>query len=164
MSAANETSRISTSSLIGTRLRLAQNRCAPRSYHVSCASHLIAGKGVMGNPRSHNRNIGPVESLRNEFREHLETFYGRLKLAPPYDSVEKALASLVTKLNQLPPDEIAALSVDAAGRWRHFRQAFIESGLNLKHRGIIAGLARSRNSLDLPPEFDHLLALYTSAH
>ena len=117
----------------------------------------------MGNPKGHNRNIGPVESLRNEFREHLETFYARLKLAPPYDSVEKALASLVTKLNQLPPDEVAALSVDATGRWLHFRQACIDSGLNLKHRGIIAGLARSRDSLDLPPEFDHLLALYTSA-
>lgn len=117
----------------------------------------------MSNPKEHSRRGGPVESLRNEFREHLEMFYGRLKLAPPYDSVEKALASLVTRLNMLPPDELAALSVDPTERWIHFRQAFIDSGLNLKHRGIIAGLARSRDSLDLPPEFDHLLTLYTSA-
>ena len=76
---------------------------------------------------------------------------------------KKALVSLVTRLNALPPDEVAKLSTDATQRWEHFRQAFIESGLNLKHRGIIAGLARSRESLDLPPEFDHLLTLYTSA-
>ena len=116
----------------------------------------------MSSPRGHNRGTGPVESLRNEFREHLEMFYGRLKLAAPYDSVEKALVSLVTRLNALPPDEVAKLSTDATQRWEHFRQAFIESGLNLKHRGIIAGLARSRESLDLPPEFDHLLTLYAS--
>ena len=117
----------------------------------------------MGNPKDHNRREGPVESLRNEFREHLEMFYGRLKLAPPYDSVEKALASLVKQLNALPPEKIAALSIDTTERWIHFRQAFVDSGLNLKHRGIIAGLARSRDSLHLPPEFDHLLTLYATA-
>jgi hypothetical protein len=117
----------------------------------------------MGNPRDHNQRASPVESLRHEFREHLEMFYGRLKLAAPYDSVEKALISLVTKLNALPPEELAKLSTDTTKRWGHFRQAFIDSGLSLKHRGIITGLARSRESLDLPPEFDHLLTLYTSA-
>jgi hypothetical protein len=117
----------------------------------------------MAHPREHNRSTSPVEALRKEFREQLETFYGRLKLAAPYDSVEKALASLVARLNALPPEEVAKLSTDPTQRWEHFRQAFVESGLILKHRGIIAGLARSRESLDLPPEFDHLLALYTSA-
>lgn len=116
----------------------------------------------MGSHMGHNRGTGPVESLRNEFREHLEVFYGRLKLAAPYDSVEKALGSLVTTLNALSPEELAMLSTDGAQRWAHFRQAFIESGLSMKHRGIIAGLARSRQSLDLSPEFDHLLDLYTS--
>jgi hypothetical protein len=89
-------------------------------------------------------------------------FYGRLKLAAPYDTVEKALRHLVTRLDALPPEEVAKLSTDATQRWEHFRQAFVESGLSLKHRGIIAGLARSRELLDLPPEFEHLLALYTS--
>ena len=117
----------------------------------------------MGNPKGHRRAAGPVESLRDEFREHLEMFYGRLKLAAPYDSVEKALASLAISLNALSPEELGRLSKDPTQRWIHFRQAFIDSGLNLKHRGIIAGLVRSRNSLDLPPEFDHLLTLYTSA-
>ena len=116
----------------------------------------------MGSHMGHNRGTGPVESLRNEFREHLEVFYGRLKLAAPYDSVGKALGSLVTTLNALSPEELAMLSTDGAQRWAHFRQAFIESGLSMKHRGIIAGLARSRQSLDLPPEFDHLLDLYIS--
>ena len=116
----------------------------------------------MGSHLGHNRGTGPVESLRNEFREHLEVFYGRLKLAAPYDSVEKALSSLVNRLNMLSPQELAVLSTDGAQRWAHFREAFIESGLSLKHRGIIAGLARSRTSLDLPPEFDHLLDLYIS--
>lgn len=110
-----------------------------------------------------NRGTTPAESLRNEFREHLEMFYNRLKLAAPYDSVEKALSSLAAKLNAMSPMELENLSTDATQRWAHFRQAFIESGLSLKHRGIIAGLARSRQSLDLPPEFDHLLNLYTSA-
>ena len=116
----------------------------------------------MGSHMGHNRGTGSVESLRNEFREHLEVFYGRLKLAAPYDSVEKALGSLVMRLNALSPEELAMLSTDGEQRWAHFRQAFIESGLSLKHRGIIAGLARSRQSLDLPPEFDHLLDLYIS--
>ncbi len=116
----------------------------------------------MGSDMGHNGRTGPVESLRNEFREHLEIFYGRLKLAAPYDSVEKALGSLVNRLSALSPQELALLSTDGEQRWAHFRDAFIESGLSLKHRGIITGLARSRPSLDLPPEFDHLLDLYLS--
>lgn len=118
----------------------------------------------MGSPKSHHRGAGPVETLRDEFRAHLEMFYGRLKLAAPYDSVEKALGSLVVRLNTLPPEELEALSTNASQRWAHFREAFIESGLSLKHRGIIAGLARSQESLDLPPEFDQLLTVYTSGH
>ena len=114
----------------------------------------------MGFYMGHNRGTGPVESLRDEFRGHLDVFYSRLKLAAPYDSVEKALGSLTMRLNALPAEELQNLSIDAAQRWSHFRQAFVESGLSLKHRGIIAGLARSRQSLDLPPEFDHLLDLY----
>ena len=116
----------------------------------------------MGSHMSHNRGTGLVESLRDEFREHLAVFYSRLKLAAPYDTVEKALGSLTTRLKALPPEELQHLSTDETQRWALFRQAFIESGLSLKHRGIIAGLARSRQSLDLPPEFDHLLSLYST--
>lgn len=111
---------------------------------------------------SYQRGTGPVESLRDEFREQLELFYSRLKLAAPYDSVEKALGALTARLRDLPPDELQNLPADTVQRRAYFRQAFIESGLSQKHRGIIAGLARARQSLDLPPELDYLLDLYTT--
>src|SRR5512138_3920538 len=41
-------------------------------------------------------------ALREEFRSHLETFYSRLKLAPPYESVEQAIRSLTTAVHSLP--------------------------------------------------------------
>lgn len=114
----------------------------------------------MGAQKDHRQGTGPVESLRDEFREHLHTFYSTLKLAAPYDTVEKALGALTTRLKALSPEELQELSTDSSLRWTHFRQAFIESGLNAKHRGIIAGLARSGAALDLPPGFEHLLDLY----
>jgi hypothetical protein len=101
-------------------------------------------------------------ALREEFRHHLETFYAQLKLAPPYESVEKAIRSLTTSLHALPPLERARLNTDVSARWRHFRHAFESSGLSKKHRGIIAGLARNRSNLDLPAEYDQFLSLYTS--
>ena len=100
--------------------------------------------------------------LREEFRHHLETFYAQLKLAPPYESVEKAIRSLTTSVHALPPLERARLATDATARWQHFRQAFESSGLNMKHRGIIAGLARNRSDLNLPAEYDQFLSLYLS--
>ena len=99
-------------------------------------------------------------ALREEFRHHLETFYAQLKLAPPYESVEKAIRSLTTSVHALPPLERARLAGDAAARWQYFRRAFESSGLSKKHRGIIAGLARNRSSLNLPAEYDLLLSLY----
>jgi len=101
-------------------------------------------------------------ALREEFRHHLETFYAQLKLAPPYESVEKAIRSLTTSVHSLPPPERARLATDAPARWQHFRQAFESSGLSRKHRGIIAGLARNRSSLNLPAEYDQFLSLYLS--
>ena len=114
----------------------------------------------MGAQKDHRQGTGPVESLRDEFREHLHLFYSTLKLAAPYDTVEKALGALTTRLKALSPEELQQLSTDPSLRWTHFRQAFIESGLRSKHRGIIAGLARSGAALDLPPEFEPLLNLY----
>ena len=99
----------------------------------------------------------PLPLLRDEFRRHLEVFYAGLQLAPPYHSVEKAIAHLVQTLNTMVLAERAALADDQAQKWALFRQAFVESGLNQKHRGIIAGLARSRSTLNLPPEYDHFL-------
>lgn len=45
----------------------------------------------MGTQKDHRQGTGSVESLRDEFREHLHIFYSTLKLAAPYDTVEKAL-------------------------------------------------------------------------
>jgi hypothetical protein len=101
-------------------------------------------------------------ALREEFRHHLETFYAQLKLAPPYESVEKAIRSLTTSVHALPPLERARLATNATARWQHFRQAFESSGLSKKHRGIIAGLARNRSGLNLPAEYDQFLSLYIS--
>ena len=103
-----------------------------------------------------------LQALKGEFRHHLETFYAQLKLAPPYESVEKAIRSLVTSVRALPPPEQSRLATDAAFRWQQFRQAFSASGLQKKHRGIIAGLARNRAALNLPAEYDQFLSLFTS--
>jgi hypothetical protein len=101
-------------------------------------------------------------ALREEFRYHLETFYGRLKLAPPYESVENALRSLTTSVHALTPVERERLATDAAARWQYFCRAFQSSGLSKKHRGILAGLARNRANLDLPAEYEQFLKLYLS--
>jgi hypothetical protein len=104
----------------------------------------------------------PIHGLREEFRSHLETFYAGLKLAPPYESVEKAIRTLTTALHALPREEQARVAHDPALKWHQFRQAFETSGLSKKHRGIIAGLARNRTSLNLPTEYDQFLNLFTS--
>jgi hypothetical protein len=102
----------------------------------------------------------PIHELREEFRTHLDTFYARLKLAPPYESVEKAIRALTTAVHSLPTEEQIRIASDPALRWEQFRQAFETSGLSKKHRGIIAGLARDRASLNLPSEYDQFLSLF----
>jgi hypothetical protein len=113
-------------------------------------------------PEPTDSSSDPLQSLREEFRSHLETFYAQLKLAPPYESVEKAIRALTTAVHALPKPDQARLSTDSVLRWEQFRQAFDQSGLSKKHRGIIAGLARNRSALDLPPEFDHFLGLFSA--
>lgn len=107
-------------------------------------------------------SAGQLQALKDEFRFHLETFYAQLKLAPPYESVEKAIRALVTSVHALPASEQARLAADTALRWQQFRNAFDASGLQKKHRGIIARLATQRSSLSLPAEYDHFLSLFTS--
>ncbi|HEY7534182.1 MAG TPA: hypothetical protein VH681_15540 [Nitrospiraceae bacterium] len=105
----------------------------------------------------------PIRALQDEFRRHLETFYARLKLAPPYESVEKAVRSFTTVITSLSTADQTRLVTDGAFRWEQYRLAFESSGLNQKHRGIIAGLARNRAGLDLPAEYDQFLNLFTNA-
>ena len=106
--------------------------------------------------------LDPLQILRDEFRRHLETFYARLKLAPPYESVEKALRALTTAVHAMPKEEQRRIITNSAARWEQFVRAFHTSGLAKKHRGIIAGLARNRAALDLPADYDHFLNLFTT--
>lgn len=99
----------------------------------------------------------PVRQLRETFRRHLDTFYATLKLAPPYHSVEQGILHLTRILNALPVEERQRIANDPAAQWTCFREAFVASGLNMKHRGILAGLARRRETLNLPAEYHCLL-------
>ncbi len=103
----------------------------------------------------------PIPSLRDDFRRTLELFYAGLKLAPPYHSVERAVAHLAAALAALPPEERARVAAEPARRWVFYRRAFVESGLSQKHRGIIAGLVRAKQTGGLPPEYQPLLDVYT---
>lgn len=103
-----------------------------------------------------------TQTLREEFRFHLETFYAQLKLAPPYESVEKAIRALTTALHALPKAQQSRIASEPALKWDQFRQAFETSGLSKKHRGIITGLAKDQTSMTLPPEYDHFLKLFRS--
>lgn len=118
---------------------------------------------TMAMPNNDTTQPDPLHALKDEFRRHLETFYARLKLAPPYESVEKALRALTTAVHALPKEEQARIIADSAARWEQFARAFNTSGLVKKHRGIIAGLARNRSELTLPSEYDHFLDLFTVA-
>ncbi|MFO0698777.1 MAG: hypothetical protein U0236_06075 [Nitrospira sp.] len=102
----------------------------------------------------------PAQVLKDEFRRHLETFYARLNLAPPYESVEKAVRTLTTLVHAFPADEQSKIVADPSLQWQHFRSAFETSGLVKKHRGIIIGLVRDRAAVNLPVEYDHFLNFF----
>ena len=103
----------------------------------------------------------PIKTLAEDFRRHLEIFYARLKLAPPYDSVEKAIKSLTMAVAAMPAEERIRIMADPALMWMQYRQAFVESGLSLKHRGIILGLIRSHQTGELPAEYAAFLEAFT---
>lgn len=102
----------------------------------------------------------PAQVLKEEFRRHLETFYARLNLASPYESVEKAVRTLTTIVHALPQDAQVKIVTDPALQWQQFRNAFEVSGLVKKHRGIITGLVRHRDAVNLPVEYDHFLNFF----
>lgn len=118
---------------------------------------------ILSDMTQHPDQSSVILALREEFRSHLETFYSRLKLAPPYESVEKAIRSLTTAVHSLPVAQQARLPQKPELKWEQFRRAFETSGLAKKHRGIIAGLAQNRHALGLPSEYDHFLDLFTSS-
>ncbi|MDQ6734420.1 MAG: hypothetical protein M3Z35_09965 [Nitrospirota bacterium] len=104
----------------------------------------------------------PIKTLAEDFRRHLEIFYARLKLAPPYDSVEKAIKSLKAAVAAMPAEERMRVMADPTLTWTQYRQVFVDSGLSLKHRGIILGLIRSNQTAELPIEYAAFLETYTS--
>jgi hypothetical protein len=104
----------------------------------------------------------PIKRLVEEFRRHLGIFYARLKLAPPYDSVEKAIKSLTATLVSMSAEDRARVLSDPTLTWAEYKRAFADSGLSLKHRGIILGLIRSHQTDELPPEYTAFLDVYTT--
>ena len=104
----------------------------------------------------------PIKALAADFRRHLEIFYARLKLAPPYDSVEKAIKSLTTTVASMSFEERVRVLGDPTLTWVQYRQAFVDSGLSLKHRGIILGLIGSHQTSELPDEYGAFLEAYTT--
>lgn len=104
----------------------------------------------------------PIQTLRDDFRHHLEVFFAALKLAPPYHSVEKALGHLTNTLKMLPKKELEQVSSNSRLQWNLYQQAFVDSGLHLKHKGIIIGLIRTNQTTNLPDQYDTFLQAYTS--
>jgi hypothetical protein len=102
----------------------------------------------------------PVQRLREEFRRHLEAFYGQLNLAAPYHSIEKALEHLMVIVKALPAPERERLLADPSLRWEAYAHAFSESGLNRKHRGIIKRLDQASLPPSFPAEYRKLLDTY----
>lgn len=113
---------------------------------------------MKGQPR---KPPDPIQLLQDDFRRHLEVFYGRLKLAPPYHSVEKAIAALTAALKALSTNECERVAADSALQWQHYQKAFVDSGLHRKHRGIIIGLMQSQQLQDLPSEYAAFLQAFT---
>lgn len=111
-------------------------------------------------PNAVSTQPDPIESLKAEFRRHLGLFYAKLQLAPPYESVEKAVRTLISAVHAMPREEQLRVASDPSARWEQFRAAFETSGLAKKHRGIISGLVRNRSALDLPTEYDQFLRLF----
>src|ERR1044072_5757602 len=88
-----------------------QSRCCPQltSSNLASPTCFVAIVSVhehtvsffaMTHPTTAQSDL--VLALREEFRAHLEMFYSQLKLAPPYESVEKAIRSLTTTVHGLP--------------------------------------------------------------
>lgn len=89
--------------------------------------------------------------LEADFRQRVTLFYRSLQITPPYHSVEKALQTLRDRLKSLPEPDLRAAAADPASTDSFFGQAFLESGLAKKSRGIITKVMADRPEL-CPPE------------
>jgi len=98
-----------------------------------------------------------IQTIREEFRTHLENLYSHLQLAPPYHSIEKAIQLLANTLRTKPPEFHETLSADSNFKWEFFREMYMASGLNRKHRGIIAHFIKTHSFSNRPEETFELL-------
>lgn len=96
-------------------------------------------------------SLDPIQTLRQEFRRQLETFYAHLNLAPPYHSIEKAVQHLANTLRTKSQPFQQSLLDDPQKQWALFEEIFQGSGLSKKHRGIITQLAQT-SSLSISSE------------
>ncbi|MEK6617528.1 MAG: hypothetical protein AABY90_02420 [Nitrospirota bacterium] len=55
----------------------------------------------------------------------METFYARLKLTPPYHSIENAIMHLTTVLKAMEPEGRERITADPALKWPQYRAAFV---------------------------------------
>ena len=97
------------------------------------------------------------QPLLNEFRQNLEDFYAVLNLAPPYHSIEQAILCLSALTDTKTDDQRKQLLVNPILRRELYGQAFTDSGLHKKHRGIIAGRARTQDLAMFPNPLRFLL-------
>lgn len=97
------------------------------------------------------------QPLLTEFRQHLEAFYAALNLAPPYHSVEKAILCLSSLVTTKTAEQQEQLLGDQVLRRELYVQAFTDSGLHHKHRGIITGRACTDDLATFPDSVRYLL-------
>ena len=98
-----------------------------------------------------------IQNVREEFRTHLENLYSHLHLAPPYHSIEKAIQLLANTLRTKPPEFHENLLADSNFKWDFFREMYTASGLNRKHRGIIAYFMKTHSFANSAEETFELL-------
>jgi hypothetical protein len=89
--------------------------------------------------------------LEADFRQRVTLLYRSLQITPPYHSVEKAVLALRDTLTALPEATLRATATDQSSQNALFTQAFIDSGLAKKNRGIIRKLLADRPDI-LAPE------------
>lgn len=130
--------------------------CASRGRQAFSANVTFSVRTHLTNP-SFTMSRDDCQPLLNEFRQHLEDFYAVLHLAPPYHSIEQAIACLSALTDTKTDDQRKQLLVNPILRRELYGQAFTDSGLHKKHRGIIAGRARTQDLATFPNPLRFLL-------
>ena len=67
-----------------------------------------------------------VQTILTEFRHDLDAFYQRIHLAPPYDSVEKALSCLSNLIQTKTADEQQKLTENKTVQWELYQKAMMK--------------------------------------